>query len=68
MNYSTDRSGLGFWSGKEVRLEAAHILDLVDAVLNEESKQVALFLSFAMREWAEAVLRKEHLALCNLTI
>ena len=51
-----------------MRLEAAHILDLVDAVLNEESKQVALFLSFAMREWAEAVLRKEHLALCNLTI
>lgn len=63
MNYSTDRSGLRFWSGKEVRLEAAHILDLVDAVLNEESKQVTTFLSFAMREWAEAVLRKEHLAL-----
>ena len=63
MNYSKDRSGLGFWSGKEERLEAAHILDLVDAVLNEESKQVTPFLSFAMREWAEAVLRKEHLAL-----
>jgi len=63
MNYSTDRSGLGFWSGKEARLEAAHILDLVDAVLNEESKQATPFLSFAMREWAEAVLRKEHLAL-----
>lgn len=58
-----DRSRLGFWNGKEVRLEAAHILDLVDAVLNEESKQVTPFLSFAMLEWAEAVLRKEHLAL-----
>ncbi|MHB8073809.1 YlmH family RNA-binding protein [Desulfosporosinus fructosivorans] len=63
MNYSTDRSGLRFWSGKEARLEAAHILDLVDAVRNEESKQVTPFLSFAMREWAEAILRKEHLEL-----
>jgi len=44
-------------------LEAAHILDLVDIVLNEESVQVTTFLSFAMREWAEALLRKEHLAL-----
>ena len=63
MKYSTDRSGLGFWNGKEVRLEAAHILDLVDAVLNEEPKQVTPFVSFAMREWAEAILRKEKLTL-----
>lgn len=63
MSYSTDRSGLGFWNGKEVRLEAAHILDLVDAVLNAETIQVTPFLSFAMRDWAEAVLRKEHLSL-----
>ena len=46
-----------------MRLEAAHLLDLMDAVLNEESKQVTPFLSFAMLEWAEAVLRKEHLVL-----
>lgn len=63
MNNSTDRSGLRFWTGKEERLEAAHLLDLVDTALNEESKQVTPFLSFAMRDWAEAVLRKEHLAL-----
>lgn len=63
MNNTTDRSGLRFWSGKEERLEAAHILDLVDTALSEESKQVTPFLSFAMREWAEAVLRKENLAL-----
>ncbi len=63
MVYSTDRSGLRFWSEKEARLEAAHILDLVDAVRNEESKQVTPFLSFALREWTEAILRKEHLAL-----
>ena len=63
MKHSADRSGLGFWGEKEVRLEAAHLLDQVDVVLNEESKQVTPFLSFAMREWAEAVLRKEHLSL-----
>ncbi|SPF32124.1 S4 domain protein [Candidatus Desulfosporosinus infrequens] len=63
MKQSADRSGLGFWSEKEVRLEAAHLLDQADGVLNEEIKQVTPFLSFAMREWAQAVLRKEHLAL-----
>lgn len=62
MKHSADRGGLGFWSEKEVRLEAAHLLDQVDWVLNEESKQVTAFLSFAMREWFEAVLRKEHLS------
>ncbi len=44
-----------------MRLEAAHILDLADAVHHMESTQVTPFLSFAMRDWAEAVLRKEHL-------
>jgi len=63
MKRLTDRSGLGFWNEKEVRLEGARILDLVDTVLNEHSKQVTPFLSFAMREWTEAVLRKEHLTI-----
>lgn len=62
MKRSVDRSGLGFWVEKEMRLEAAHLLDQVDAVLKKESKQVTPFLSFALREWAEAVLRKEHLS------
>jgi len=62
MKRSADRSGLGYWGEKEMRLEAAHLLDQVDAVLLKESKQVTPFLSFAMREWAAAVLRKEHLS------
>ena len=62
MKNSIDRSVLGFWSDKEVRLEAAHILDQVDAVLKRWCRQVTPFLSLAMREWTEAVLRKEHLA------
>ena len=45
-----------------MRLEAAHLLDQVDAVLKKESKQVTPFLSFALREWAEAALQREHLS------
>ncbi|HEY8910389.1 MAG TPA: YlmH/Sll1252 family protein [Desulfosporosinus sp.] len=62
MKRSADRSGLGYWGEKELRLEAAHLLDQVDAVLEKESRQVTPFLSFALREWAEAVFRKEHLS------
>lgn len=61
MKRSVDRSGLGFWGEKELRLEAAHLLDLVDAVLNEESKQVTPFLSFNMKDWMAKVLCNEHL-------
>jgi len=61
MKQSIDRSVLKFWDEKEARLEAAHLLDQVNVVLNEESQQVTPFLSFAMREWAESVIRKVHL-------
>ncbi|TGE32699.1 YlmH/Sll1252 family protein [Desulfosporosinus sp. Sb-LF] len=63
MKHLMDRNGLGFWSEKEVRLEAAHLLDQADAVVHERSKQVTPFLSFSMREWIETVLSKEHLAI-----
>lgn len=61
MKHSIDRSVLKYWDEKEARLEAAHLLDQVNVVLNEGVRQVTPFLSFAMREWAESVLRKEHL-------
>lgn len=61
MKSTIDRSGLRCWTEKVTRLEAAHILDLIDLVLNGETKLVTPFLSFAMREWVEAVLRKEQL-------
>lgn len=63
MKRFSDRSGLSFWGDKEQRLEAAHLLDQADVVLKTESKQVTPFLSFAMRDWAEAVLGKEALML-----
>jgi len=62
MKRPADRSGLAYWGEKEMRLEAAHLLDQVDAVLKKESKQVTPFLSFTLRTWAEAVLQKEHLS------
>lgn len=57
-----DRRVLKYWDEKESRLEAAHILDLFESVYNGEPKQITPFLTLAMREWAEAVLRKEQLA------
>ncbi len=62
MKQSVNRSALKFWDEKETRLEAAHLLDQLDAVLNEEPKQVTPFLSLAMLKWTESVIRKEQLA------
>lgn len=55
-----DRTGLGFWSEKEARVEAAHFLDLIDAVLLKKIKLVTPFLNLALREWAESILSKEQ--------
>ncbi|SDG13200.1 YlmH/Sll1252 family protein [Desulfosporosinus hippei] len=62
MRHLIDRSVLKYWDDKEARLEAAHLLDQVNLVLSKEFQQVTPFLSFAMRDWIESVLRKEHLA------
>lgn len=62
MKQTVDRSGLRYWDEKEIRLEAAHILDLVDSVFNGGAKQITPFLSLALRQWVAIVLGKEHLA------
>lgn len=62
MRHLIDRSVLKYWDDKEARLEAAHLLDQVNFVISKELQQVTPFLSFAMRDWIESVLRKEHLA------
>ncbi|HBW34247.1 MAG TPA: hypothetical protein DEF89_02295 [Desulfosporosinus sp.] len=62
MKLTIDRRGLRYWDDKETRLIAAHILDLVEAVYSGDAKQVTPFLTGAMLEWAERVLRKEHLS------
>lgn len=62
MGQLVDRSILGFWQDKELRLEAAHILDRFDIVLRKGVIQVTPFLSLALQNWAEGVLRREGLA------
>ena len=62
MKHTVDRAGLRHWDEKETRLEAAHILDLIESVYDGETRQVTPFLTVAMRDWVEAVLKKEHLA------
>ncbi|MGC7870371.1 RNA-binding protein [Desulfosporosinus sp. SYSU MS00001] len=62
MKPSIDRSALGFWNEKDQRLTAAHLLDQLDIVLRYNTKQVTPFLSFALRDWTEGILRKEGLA------
>jgi Uncharacterized conserved protein, contains S4-like domain len=60
MKHLCDRAVLGFWRDKEARVEAAHILDSIDAVLIKETMQVTPFLNLALQEWAESILFKEH--------
>lgn len=62
MKPKIDRRGLRCWDEKDLRLEAAHILDLLESVYNGEPKQITPFLTLAMREWVEVILRKEELA------
>lgn len=62
MKATIDRRGLRYWDEKESRLEAAHIFDLLESVYNGGLRQITPFLSLSMKKWAEAVLRKEHLA------
>lgn len=66
MKHTVDRSGIRYWDEKDTRLEAAHIFDLIQSVYNGESKQITPFLVPAMREWAEAILKKEHLAFMSV--
>ena len=62
MKHSVDRSVLGFWREKDVRLEAARLLDKIDAVIESNFKQVTPFLSFSLRTWTEDLLRQEGLS------
>lgn len=62
MKHSIDRSVLKYWDDKDTRLEAAHLLDQISSVQNRGLKQVTPFLSLAMREWLESLIRKEDLA------
>jgi len=56
-----DRSVLKFWSDKEKRLEAAHLLDLCEAALHDFEVIRTPFLSPALVNWLEGIIRQERL-------
>lgn len=62
MNHWIDRNVLGFWQEKEMRLEAAHLLDLVDEVLDKQLPLRTPFLGLSLAQWFEEVLCKESLS------
>lgn len=62
MKHWIDRSVLGFWTDKEMRIEAAHLLDLCDTVLEDAVAVWTPFLSQALANWLEGTLRRENLS------
>jgi RNA-binding protein YlmH len=62
MKHWIDRSVLSFWTEKEMRIEAAHLLDLCEDVLNDSTSVWTPFLSQALLNWLEGILRRENLA------
>lgn len=52
------QKALSFWTDKEMRLEAAHVLDLIETALTGHRQVVTPFLSRAMSTWLEHILKK----------
>lgn len=61
MKHRIDRSVLTFWQDKEMRLEAAHLLDIADEVIEDQLPARTPFLGRSLAQWFESVLKKEHL-------
>lgn len=61
MKHRIDRSILSFWSDKEMRIEAAHLLDLCETPLNTSRSVWTPFLSQALSNWLEGIIRRESL-------
>lgn len=61
MKHRLDRNGLGFWQEKEMRLEAAHLLDLADEAIDKQLVVRTPFVGLSLAQWFEGVLRKEAL-------
>jgi len=56
-----NRNTLKFWTEKEMKVEAAHLLDLCENVLNTKKRLVTPFLSPAMANWFQTVLEDTSL-------
>jgi RNA-binding protein YlmH len=61
MKHYLDRSVLTFWTEKEIRIEAAHLLDLGDSAFEDSISVWTPFLSQALANWFEGILRRENL-------
>ncbi len=52
-----NRSSIGYWTDKDKRMEAAHLLDLCDSALESPDRMVTPFLSPGVASWLKDVLR-----------
>lgn len=57
-----ERKDLAFWTDKDMRIEGARLLDSVQAVMVKGSMEYTPFLSVAMGNWLEGIIRRERLA------
>lgn len=52
-----NRSSIGYWTDKDKRMEAAHLLDICDNALENAERMVTPFLSPGISSWLRDVLR-----------
>lgn len=57
MRHWIDRNVLSFWQEKEMRLEAAHLLDLADEAFEHKGPVRTPFLGLSLAQWFEGVLQ-----------
>jgi len=56
MNVKIDRNFLNFWTEKDKRIEAAHLMDICENAIEDEERIVTPFLSSALVLWFKNVL------------
>lgn len=56
-----DRSSLNFWTDKDRKVEAAHLLDLCAKALKGPDLVVTPFLGLGMQNWLENILKRTDL-------
>lgn len=52
-----NRSSIGYWTDKDKRMEAAHLLDLCDSALESTETMVTPFLAPSIASWLKDVLQ-----------
>jgi len=52
-----NRNSIGYWTDKDKRMEAAHLLDLCNSVVESKERMVTPFLSLGISSWLKDVLQ-----------